>query len=125
MVLTAESMITNPSFNRDFCAVLEFHLCRTFRNSRTFGHLWCDGVSHDVQEVELSKKWVNDHREIRTSAWIGKTGQDVRKLRIVLGPKALSKFQRGLALNDVIPASDSANWMSFDEIKNEFELRLL
>jgi hypothetical protein len=112
------------SFDQDFCSHLEYHLCRTFKNSpdKDIQNIWCDGVSD--QAFVKTKKYVNDNRRLQTKAWIGKDGQDEFEMTIVFGNKALSKYARGLDLKDCLPSDVSMNWVEIHLDKKTIELRL-
>ncbi|MCD4695335.1 MAG: hypothetical protein K8S16_03755, partial [Bacteroidales bacterium] len=73
----AEQNIETP-FNEEFCTKLEFRICSELENSNDteLKGLWCDGILwKPSNEIQLTKKHVNDKRQIITKAWIGKTGQ--------------------------------------------------
>ncbi len=66
------------SFNEDFCAELEYHLTWTFNQSddKNLRGFWCDGVLMPTNDLQLTKKNVNDKRKIVTKAFLGYDGQD-------------------------------------------------
>lgn len=119
------SDILNDSFNQDFCTDLESLLCRTFENSgddRLIG-FWCDGVNHDPPVK--SKKSVNDTRQLVTTAWIGKTGQDEYKMTIHFGKYSLQCFAKGTDLTDTLPSDQSMDWVDIDPDNRTIEIQLL
>ena len=80
-------------FNREFCTKLEFRISSELENSNDEGlkGFWCDGILwKPLMENQLSKKHVNDKRQIITKAWIGKTGQTEYKATIHFGKYSAS-----------------------------------
>lgn len=110
------------SFNQEFCELLEYHLCATFRNSdqKEISKLWCDGIVCN----HFSKKLVNDKREIKTIAWIGENGQYEFEMNIKFGKHSLRRYAKGTKIIDCIPDSDSINWIEIDLEKNSFKFNL-
>lgn len=116
------------SFDQSFCDHLEYLLCDVFRKSNDVDirSMWCDGVVPETSPLhQRDKKRVNDTRKIRTMAWIGKTGQDEYDMTVKLGPKALSRYARGLSLIATIPSDDQNNWLSIDIENQCIEIKLL
>jgi hypothetical protein len=112
-----EAQSTNiPSFNRDFCVFLEFHLCETLLNgvSNKFERTWCDGVYMPESDWHVSKKHINDSRKIITKAWIVSDHQILFDLTILFGPCSLSRYARGLSLQECVPRADSMDWITLD-----------
>ena len=66
---------------------------------------WCDGVLMNQTESHYSKKYINDKRKARFRAWIGKNGQSLYDLYLTFGPKALSRYARGLDISGCMPGS--------------------
>ncbi len=112
----------NGSFNKDFCAHLEYHLGVTFEKSSRdeFRGFWCDGIMHR----RIAKKLINDTRLIETTAWLGKEGQDEYTMIIKLGEKALSRFAKGTSMIDCIPDSDGMDWIEIDIDKFKIQISL-
>lgn len=117
--------ITKESFNEDFCVQLEFHLTWTFANSedKTLRGFWCDGVSMPV-ESQLTKKNVNDTREIITKAWLGYDEPGEFKMTIKFGECSLRRYAKGANLADCLPSTDMLEWISLDLNKKTIELQL-
>jgi len=113
-------------FNEDFCVYLEYHLSRVFKNFEDdeIKFFWCDGVAMPFVEEQLIAKSVNDTRKIITKARIGADGQGEYEMTINFGPKALSRYSRGLDLNECVPAEDSLDWITFTRDEKKIELRL-
>ena len=74
-------------FNQNFRNELEYPLTRTFKNTDKpeLRGFWCDGVNEPDISSQLNKKFVNDNRQIVTTAWLGTTGQEKYDLVIKLG----------------------------------------
>ena len=122
----AEQNIETP-FNEELCTRLEYRICHELgkSNNPDVKGFWCDGISWFPTEIQLTKKHVNDKREIETKAWIGKTGQTEFKATIIFGKKALSKYAKGADLTECIPDLDSqAEWIEIDTAKKTIEITL-
>ncbi len=73
--------------DQDFCTYLEYKISKAFANStdQTIKHFWCDGVLLPASDNEISKKSVNDNREIIMKVFIGLDGQENYKLTLKFG----------------------------------------
>ncbi|HEX8020346.1 hypothetical protein [Mucilaginibacter sp.] len=113
-------------FNKDFCVYLEYHLSRVFKNfeDEEIKFFWCDGVVMPFVEEQLTAKSVNGTRKIITKAWIGADGQGEYEMTINFGPKALSRYARGLDLKACVPSEDSLDWITFARDEKKIELWL-
>ena len=101
------------SFNEEFCGKLEYHLCRTFKNSERdeLKGFWCDGISWTPNiDSQLSKKSVNYTRRINTKAWLGTNGQDEYEMTIVFGKHSLRQYAKGSSLLQCIPPEEDMSW---------------
>ncbi|MEH6765710.1 MAG: DUF4157 domain-containing protein [Aequorivita antarctica] len=119
--------IQDIPFNEKFCTHLKYHLGSTFENSdrQDFNGFWCDGISWDpIPDKQLTKKSVNDTRQIVTKAWIGKDGQDEYEMTIRFGQYALRRYAKGTEMIDCIPSSDSMNWIDIEPENKRIEIRL-
>ncbi|WCO00227.1 hypothetical protein [Psychroserpens ponticola] len=113
---TSENNI-KTTFNEKFCIQLEYQICHELEKSTDpeLKGFWCDGISWLPTENQLTKKHVNDKRQIETKAWIGKTGQTEFKAIINFGKKALSKYAKEMDLTECIPNLESqAEWIEID-----------
>ena len=112
-------------FDKEFCEYLEYHLTRTLRNSqdKEVSKLWCDGVAMP-DSSQLTKKNVNDKRQIKTKAWIGVDGQTEFELIVKFGDYSLRKYSKGTSLAECVPDDNSIDWVTFDEKEKSIELRL-
>lgn len=112
--------------DKEFCDFLEYEICRMFEHSG--GHetkgFWCDGVILSETDAYYSKKFVNDNRRTRLKAFIGKDGQAEYELILHFGNKALSRYARGLDLNECIPDPRHENWFTLDVEHKKMEIQL-
>ena len=115
--------IIKESFNEDFCTQLEYHLTKTFEKSEIKG-FWCDGVLMPSIESQLTKKSVNDTRQITTKAWLGYDGQGEYEMTIHFGQYSLRRYANGTSLTDCLPSEDSSDWVTLDIEKKTIELQL-
>ena len=117
---------TRESFDKEFCEYLEYHLTRALGNSpdKEISKLWCDGVVMP-DSLQLTKKNVNDKRQIRTKAWIGADGQTEFELMVKFGDYSLRRYSKGTSLTECVPDCNSLDWVTLDEQEKLIELRLL
>jgi hypothetical protein len=114
------------SFNEDFCAQLEYHLTRTFNQSddKDLKGFWCDGILMPTNDLQLTKKNINDKRKIVTKAWLGYDGQDEYEMTINFGQYSLRRYAKGTELSDCLPNEDTMDWVSLDMKSKTIELQL-
>ena len=112
--------------DQNFCEFLEFVLTKAFANSQDnlIKRLWCEGVLLPQSEKEISKKHINDNRQIVTTAFIGESGQDKYQLTISLGKKALSRYARNLKIEECIPPATESYWYKIDTINKKLTVNL-
>lgn len=125
--MTTASTNNQTSFNEEFRIRLEHHLCSTFENFKQpkFKGFWCDGVSFEVPDgIEAFKKQINDKREYKTIAWIGKDGQDEYEMTIKFGKYSLRRIAEDSDLMDCLPNDNSLEWLDLDTGKKTIEIRL-
>jgi hypothetical protein len=115
-----------PSFTREFCNRLEWHLGATFETAgdKKIRGLWCDGVMPPFFDNELTQKSVNDTRKIITTAFIGYGGEHVFEMTIRLGKYALRRYAKGTSMIDCIPGKESMDWITLDVENRKIEVRL-
>jgi hypothetical protein len=118
--------IIKESFNVDFCAELEYHLTRTFNQSddKNLRGFWCDGISMPTNDLQLTKKNINDKRKIVTKACFGYDGQDEYEMTINFGQYSLRRYAKETDLSDCLPNEDTMDWVSLDMKSKTIELQL-
>jgi hypothetical protein len=78
-----------------------------------------------LSDNEISKKCVNDKREIVMTAFIGFDGQDRYTLILKFGNKALSRYARNLDIKECIPAVTENDWYTIDIPNKVLTIHLL
>lgn len=122
----AQQNIETP-FNEEFCTRLEYRICHELEKSTDpeLKGFWCDGISwNPTSDNQLTKKSVNDTRQIVTKAWIGKDGQDEYEMKIRFGKYSLRRYSKGTEMIDCIPSSDSMDWIDIEPEHKKIEIRL-
>jgi hypothetical protein len=112
--------------DQDFCNNLERIISGAFQhleNKETRG-FWCDGITLSQPESQYSKKHVNETRSVALKAFIGKDGQTEYELILKFGPKALSRYERDLSIEQCIPDPEKAGWLVIDITKRIIKLQL-
>ena len=114
------------TLDQTFCDFLEYQLCKAFAHSdnEAIKCLWCDGVLKDQPESHYSIKYINDRRQTRLKAFIGKDGQTEYELILKFGKKALSRFINKLHIQDCVPSPYQSNWLRINTEKKEIEVQL-
>ena len=112
--------------DRDFCEFLEYQICKSFEHSdnEDINGFWCDGVLIDQPDNCYSQKFVNDNRQVKLKAFIGKDGQTEYELTMKFGNKALSRYARNLDIKECVPNRDKQNWFDIDIERNKIEIQL-
>ncbi|NOS93251.1 MAG: hypothetical protein HOP30_15130 [Cyclobacteriaceae bacterium] len=115
------------SFNEDFCALLEYHLTKAFNKSddKNLSGFWCDGILMPTNDLQLTKKNINDKRKIVTKAWLGYDGQGEYEMTINFGQHSLSRYAKGISLSDCLPSEGTLEWVSLDMKSKTIELQLM
>ncbi|MCB2410305.1 hypothetical protein [Hymenobacter lucidus] len=95
---------------------MESHLERTFADAdrKEIKGLWCDGILMPLPESQLTKKAVNDTRQIVTKAFIGHSDTSTYSLIIDFGKFSLRRYAKGTSLVDCVPSAESMDWISID-----------
>lgn len=111
--------------DQEFCEDLEYRLTIAFRNSndKSLMGFWCDGIMLPHANDETHKN-INNKREVATTAFIGKDGQDRYTLILKFGNESLSRNSRNLSVSDCIPNADDKNWYSIDTIEKTLTVYL-
>jgi len=91
------------------------------KNLRGF---WCDGVLMPTNDLQLTKKNINDKRKIVTKAFLGYDGQDEYDMTINFGQYSLRRYAKGTDLSDCLPNEETMDWVSLDMKSKTIELQL-
>lgn len=112
--------------DRDFCEFLEYKICKAFEHSDNdqIKGFWCDGILLNQPDSSYSKKYVNDNRQIKLKAFIGKDGQTEYELTLKFGNKALSRYARNLDIKECMPTPGKQNWFDIDIKRKKIEIQL-
>jgi hypothetical protein len=112
--------------DQDFCEYLEYVICKALEHSDNdqIKGFWCDGILLSQPDSSYSQKFVNDNRQVKLKAFIGKDGQTEYELTLRFGNKALSLFSRNLDIKECVPNSDKQNWFNIDTKRNKIEIQL-
>lgn len=110
-----------------FCEALENRICDALKNidNEEVKGFWCDGVLLTEPDNYYSKKLINDNRQVKIKAYVGKDGQSDYSLTLKFGNKSLSRYARSLDLVECIPQRDFKTWFKIDTSKKEIEVQLV
>ena len=112
--------------DQSFCETLEYKICEALENisdDKVKG-FWCDGVLPSEPDNHYSQKFINNYRQAKMKAYLGKDGQTAYDLTLKFGNKALSKYARNLDMDDCIPQTEIKKWFSIDVSKRTIEILL-
>lgn len=112
--------------DQDFCEFLEYEICKAFEHSdnNEVKGFWCDGVLTDQPDNYYSQKFVNDNREVKLKAFIGKDGQTEYELTLKFGNKSLSRYASNLDIKECVPNANKQNWFEIDSKRNKIDIQL-
>lgn len=112
--------------DQDFCSFLEYKISSVFENTNDVNtkSFWCDGVLLSEPEKYYSQKFVNDNRQVKLKAFVGKSGQTEYELTLKFGNKALSKYARNTDIQGCIPNTAIEKWFLIDIEKRKIEIYL-
>lgn len=112
--------------DQNFCETLEYKISEVLKNisDKNVRGFWCDGVLLSEPDNYYSQKFINDKRQAKMKAYVGKDGQGVYSLTLKFGNKALSRYAINLDIAECIPQTDVENWFSIDTSKQEIEIQL-
>jgi hypothetical protein len=112
--------------DQNFCERLEYRICNALENINAgeIKGFWCDGVLLSEPDQYYTEKFINDNRQVKMQAFIGKDGQTVYSLTLKFGTKALSRFARHLDILECIPQTNFETWFKIDTSKKEIEVQL-
>jgi hypothetical protein len=96
----------------DFCSELEYALSHALKRSSDPGlkAFWCDGIVPPGEPPHSGWEGSSMHLIIRTTAYIGSTGQDAHEFRILLGPQTRALYLAGKSMSHLIPKPTDGSW---------------
>ncbi|RYZ19996.1 MAG: hypothetical protein EOO10_23710 [Chitinophagaceae bacterium] len=113
----------------EFCEHLEWKIGSAmealWKTDERLKGFWCDGVLLPDTESEYSKKHVNDKGFVRMKAFTGKSGQEEYELTLLFGKKALSRYARGLRLEECVPDIENSDWCQVDPVRKKIVVQLV
>ena len=112
--------------DRDFCEFLEYEICKAFEhldNDQIKG-FWCDGILLNQSDYTYSQKFVNDNRQVKLKAFVGKDGQTEYELILKFGKKALSRYARNLDIRECVPSPEKQHFFDIDTKQKKIEIQL-
>jgi hypothetical protein len=115
-------------FDEQFCDDLNLYLMRAMAHCDHPLAMSCymDGVLMPFADRHLSKKYVNEVREIETHAWALSDKGDIKfELTIRFGKYALRRYAKGSPLTDCFPPANEDSFMKIDFDNEKIELQLL
>ena len=112
--------------DQDFCGTLEYKVCQALKNAEdeNIKGFWCDGVLLSEPDKYYSQKFINDNRQVKMKAFVGRDGQASYSLILKFGNKALSRYARNLDIIECIPQTSLEDWFKIDIFKKEIEIQL-
>ena len=113
-------------FNQEFCNHLEWKLDFDELEDDKLKGFWCDGVSHiPANPITLSKLRIRLNKEVKTTAWVGKDGQDIYEMIIKFGEKSLANYELNQSLIDCIPERNYKDWIKIKPEEKYIEVKLM
>lgn len=112
--------------DKHFCEALEYKISEALANTANekVKGFWCDGVLLSEPDQCYSQKFINDNRQTKLQAYVGKDGQTIYTLYLKLGPQALSRYARGLDIVTCMPETDVDTWFYIDVNRKTIEIQL-
>ncbi|GAA3945190.1 hypothetical protein GO495_31040 [Chitinophaga oryziterrae] len=112
--------------DQDFCSFLEYKICSAFEDANNVNtkSFWCDGVLLSESAKCYSQKYVNDNRQVKLKAFIGKSEQTEYELTLKFGNNALSKYASNSDIQECIPNTAVEKWFFIDIEKRKIEIQL-
>jgi len=112
--------------DENFCVFLEYTICEAFEHSENeqIKGFWCDGILLNQSEYTYSQKFVNDNRQVKLKAFIGKDGQTEYELILRFGRKALSRYARNLDIKECVPSPEDSFFFDIDTKHKRIEIQL-
>jgi len=115
------------NLEQPFLDLLEFQITRVLSQSDNplLKGFWCDGVlSPDMDKKKLTD-YIQIHRSLSLTAFVGKTGQDRYSLTLHFGRKSLSRLSRNLDLEGCLPPESDADSIACDPAQQTIDVFLL
>ena len=129
--MSEQNNLENESFNAEFLESLEQYLDNALEQflDKRINSLSCDGILPPWMEKQLSRKSVNDTRQITgiTVFFLGleqRSGNTVYELTIKFGKYSLRRYAKGTSLIDCIPDPDSTDSINIDAENKKIVLTL-
>ena len=112
-------------FNEEFCTHLEWKLDFNDLDNESLKGFWCDGVNHFPPDAKsLSKSNLEKNRVIKTTAWIGKDGQDIYQMEITFREISIDYYLQDKSLIDCIPEGNYKEWIGIDPESKTIKVKL-
>lgn len=128
--MSEQNDLENGSFNAEFLESLERYLDNSLVHflDKRINSLSCDGILPPWMDKQLSRKSVNDTRQITgiTVFFLGleKSANTVYELTIKLGKYSLRRYAKGTSLIDCMPNPDQTEWINIDAEDKKIVLKL-
>lgn len=115
----------HSSFNQEFCEYLERKLDFDHLGNERVKGFWCDGIDHFPSDIKsLLKSILEKTKVIKTTAWIGKDGQDIYEMEIFFGENSLKNYQQNSSLIDCIPVENYKDWIEINPDSKTIKVKL-
>ena len=85
---------------------------------------WCDGVAMPFVDGHVDNDFVQRAKQITTSAWLGKNGQDKYELVIKFGKQALDLYACGGDLSGSLADEMLSGVIHVDATRKTIEIQL-
>ncbi|WP_162268272.1 hypothetical protein [Hymenobacter sp. PAMC 26628] len=114
-------------FDQEFCNYLEYQISKSLSASADPNRRrhWCDGVSMPDLTEAYSLKQLNNTKQVITQAWFGQSGQELYRLIIKFGKKAIRYYMRGNDMQACVPPIDNDDWIRVDYENRTVTVELL
>ncbi len=112
--------------NHSFYEFLEYELCKAFKlsDNKEISSYWCDGIILSEEEYHTLEKLINNNKEIRLKAFIGKDGQSEYDLTVKFGKKSLVRYQKNGDIQDCFAFLEEKSLFAIDTEKSTIEITL-
>lgn len=114
------------SFNQEFCTHLEYRLNFGELEDERVQGFWCDGIDYlPIEMRSLAKSVLRVNQEIKTKAWIGKSGQEIYEMTIRFGKESVENYLQNQSLIDCISKNSCKEWLKIEPEKKKVEIKLI